>query len=76
MKQFEKILEKIARTHGNRPGEGRDRLLGAQGRAFAPPGGGAWPLWGELAFRGERPTPGELVLQLAALLQKSTTPAG
>ena len=45
-------------------------------QAYDHPADGAAPLWAELTFRGERPAPEELVLQLAALLQKNTTSAG
>lgn len=76
MKQFEKILEKIARENGTTPGEVRDQMQRAIDQAYDHPAKGAAPLWAELIFRGERPTPEELVLQLAALLQKNTTPAG
>ena len=45
-------------------------------QAYDHPADGAAPLWTGLSFRDERPTPEELVLQLAVLLQKNTTPAG
>lgn len=76
MKQFEKILEKIARKNGTTPGDVRDQMQRAIDQAYDHPADGAAPLWAELTFRGERPTPEELVLQLAALLQKNTTSAG
>lgn len=76
MKQFEKILEKIARENGTTPECVRDQMQRAIDQAYDHPADGAAPLWTGLSFRDERPTPEELVLQLAALLQKKTTPAG
>lgn len=76
MKQFQKIVEIIARENGATPGEVMAEMQRAIDRAWEERNGQAAPLWAELTFRGERPTPEELVLQLAALLQKSATPAG
>ncbi|MDY4167967.1 MAG: sporulation initiation factor Spo0A [Fournierella sp.] len=76
MKQFEKILEKIARENGTTPECVRDQMQRAIDQAYDHPADGAAPLWAGLGFRDERPTPEELVLQLAVLLQKKTTSAG
>ena len=42
-------------------------------RAWEERNGQAAPLWAGLTFRGERPTPEELIPQLAALMQKNGT---
>lgn len=76
MKQFEKILEKIARENGTTPEHVRREMQRTIDQAYDHQTEASTPLWAELTFRGERPTPEELVLQLAALLQKITTPAG
>ena len=76
MKQFQKILEKIARENGITPECVRDQMQRAIDQAYDHQTEASAPLWAGLTFRGERPTPEELVLQLAVLLQKNTTPAG
>lgn len=76
MKQFEKILEKIARENGTTPECVRDQMQRAIDQAYDHPAEATAPLWTGLGFRDERPAPEELVLQLAALLQKKTMPAG
>ena len=75
MKQFEKILEKIARENGTTPECVRDQMQRAIDRAWEERNGQAAPLWAELTFRGERPAPEGLVLSLAALLQQESSPA-
>ena len=76
MKQFEKILEIIARENGTTPECVRDQMQRAIDQAYDHPTEATAPLWTGLGFRDERPTPEDLVLQLAVLLQKKTTSAG
>lgn len=75
MNQFEKIVEKIARENGAAPDEVMAEMQRAIDRAWEERNGQAAPLWAGLTFRGERPTPEELVLSLAALLQQEGSPA-
>lgn len=73
MNQFEKIVEKIARENGTTPEHVRQEMQRAIDRAWEERNGQAAPLWAGLTFRGERPTPEELIPQLAALMQKNGT---
>lgn len=76
MNQFEKIVEKIARENGTTPEHVRQEMQRAIDRAWEQNGGMPGSVWAGMTFRGERPTPEELIPQLAALMQKNGTLAG
>lgn len=76
MNQFEKIVEKIARENGAAPDEVMAEMQRAIDLACDRQSAGSAPLWAGMSFRGERPTPEELIPQLAALMQKNGTLAG
>ena len=75
MKQFEKIVEKIARENSAAPDEVMAEMQRAIDLACDRQSAGSAPLWAGMIFRGERPAPEELVLSLAALLQQEGSPA-
>ena len=73
MANFQKMLKEIARRNGTTPEHVRQEMQRAIDRAWEERNGQAAPLWAVLTFRGERPTPEELIPQLAALMQKNGT---
>lgn len=75
MNQFEKIVEKIARENGAAPDEVMAEMQRAIDQACDRQSAGSAPLWAGMSFRGERPTPEELVLSLAVLLQQEGSAA-
>lgn len=73
MANFQKMLKEIARRNGTTPEHVRREMQRAIDRAWEQNGRMPGSLWAGMTFRGERPTPEELIPQLAALMQKNGT---
>lgn len=65
MANFQKMLKEIARRSGTTPEHVRQEMQRAIDQAYDHPTEASAPLWAGLTFRGERPTPEELIDQLA-----------
>ncbi|WP_294528206.1 sporulation initiation factor Spo0A C-terminal domain-containing protein [uncultured Allofournierella sp.] len=72
MKQFQKIVEKIARENGTTPENVMRQMQRAIDQAYDSRNAGSATMWAGMTFRGEKPTPEELVLQLAMRMQGSS----
>lgn len=72
MKQFQKIVEKIARENGTTPENVMRQMQRAIDQAYDSRNAGPATMWAGMTFRGEKPTPEELVLQLAMRMQGSS----
>lgn len=69
MKDFEKILAKIAKDNGTTPETVLRDMQEAIDAAYDHHDADAQPLWDMMTFKGERPTPEEFVFQVAMMLQ-------
>ncbi len=70
MKNFEEILKKIAKENGTTPEIVRLEMQQAINQAYIHHDTDAQPLWDNMTFEGDRPTPEEFILQLAMMLDK------
>ena len=68
MKNFEEILEKIAKENGTTPENVRREIQRAIDEAYGHHNADAQPLWNKMAPSGNKPTPEEFVMQLAMML--------
>ena len=69
MEKFGKIVETIARENGIAPQEVLGGMQQAIDLAYEGCDASVRPLWEGMIFQTQRPTPEELVLQLALLLE-------
>ena len=57
MKQFQKIVEKIARENGTTPENVMRQMQRAIDQAYDSRNAGSATMWAGMTFRGEKPTP-------------------
>lgn len=69
MKDFQSILEQIALEHGTTPDDVRQEMQLAIDTAFENPSEEEKSIQNMMPFQGTHPTPEELVLHIAMLLQ-------
>lgn len=69
MKQFEKIVEKIARQNGTTPDHVMEQMQRAIDQAYDHQSPESAPLWAGLGEQGKRPTVEQFVLRLALMMQ-------
>lgn len=70
MKNFEEILELIAKEDGTTPENVRLEMQRAIDEAYGHHDADAQPLWDRITSDGDKPTPEEFILQLAMMLDK------
>lgn len=70
MKNFQKILEMIAKENGTTPENVRLEMQQAIDAAYAQKDTSVPSPWDALAFEGGKPTPEAFVLQLAMMLDE------
>lgn len=69
MKNFQQIVEKIARENGTTPDHVMEQMQQAIDRAYSRQIPESAPLWAGLAEQGKRPTVEQFVLGLALMMQ-------
>lgn len=70
MKDFEKILAKIAKDNGTTPEAVLRDMQEAIDAAYDHHDADAQPLWDMMTFKGDRPTPEEFILQIAMMMDQ------
>lgn len=72
MRNFQEIIEKIAKDSGTTPEDVLQEMQRAIDEAFCHHDPDAQPLWDMMTFKGERPTPEEFIFQVAMMLDEGT----
>lgn len=70
MKNFQKILNQIAKENGSTPDSVLREMELALNEAYDRRSAEEQSLWDMLAFKGERPTPEEFIFQIAMMLHR------
>lgn len=74
MKNFQKIIEKIAKENGTTPEQVLAEMQKVIDEAYSHHTAEADPLWNRLAPGGQKPTPEAFVAQLHRMLGKENKP--
>lgn len=74
MKNFQKIIKKIAKENGTTPEQVLAEMQKVIDEAYSRHAGEADPLWNEMAPSGQKPTPEAFVAQLHRMLGKENKP--
>lgn len=70
-KKFQRILEQIAKEHGSTPEEVYREMQIAIDAGFDNPDPKVQETWKGIPFKGDRPTPEELVMALTKMIKQS-----
>lgn len=71
MKNFQKIIEKIAKENGTTPEQVLAEMQKVIDEAYSHHAGEADPLWNRIASGGTKPTPEAFVARIARMLDKT-----
>ena len=73
MRNFQEILERIAKENGTTPDNVLQEMQRAIDEAFDHHVAGAQPIWLMMTFKGDRPTPEEFIYQVAMMLDQGNS---